>query len=355
MFFDNNGVRQYCSTDEDEIYGSSGSAIAVNKEETLLAMASGLGGIMFFDIDWNGDIPTLTYKYTSALNNNDVVTTLNFDYNGNLVATVGDTYNDATDKHRMVVFTMPKEGENTVTVPARFSQRVAALYADERMDVHFDENITNNSPYQTVDVFRRLQAGMCNTICLPFSIENKVGTPYEKARIFAFTGVTQGNDQVELQFSEVDAMQAGVPYLIQPENDITDLLRFSPVQVNANFINNEGLSVTQGSGTNAITYHGTINPKRLEVNKNYLFLVANNRLATASEGGDMLGLRGYFTVNGELPAKAVISFKEGVTTGTTSTVAPTTDDVQKVLQNQQILIIRDGETYNILGEHINTM
>lgn len=349
MFFDNNGVRQYCSTDDDEIYGSCGSAIAVNKEETLLAMASGLGGIMFFDIAWSGDIPTLTYKYTSALNNNDVVTTLNFDYNGNLVATVGDTYNDDTDKHRMVVFTMPKEGENTVTVPARFSQRVAALYADERMDVHFDENITNNSPYQTVDVFRRLQAGMCNTICLPFSIANKVGTPYEKTKIFAFTGVTPGNDQVELQFSEVDAMQAGEPYLIQPENDITDLLRFSPVQVNASF-NNQGLSVTH----DGITYHGTINPKRLEVDKNYLFLVANNRLATASAGGDMLGLRGYFTVNGELPAKAVISFKEGVTTGTTSTVTPTTDGVQKVLQNQQILIIRDGEIYNILGEHINT-
>lgn len=347
MFFDNNGVRQYCSTDEDEIYGSSGSAIAVNKEETLLAMASGLGGIMFFDIAWSGDIPTLTYKYTSALNNNDVVTTLNFDYAGNLVATVGDSYNDQSDKHRMVVFTMPKEGENTVTVPARFSQRVAALYADERMPVHFDENITNNSPYQTVDVFRRLQAGMCNTICLPFSIENKVGTPYEKTKIFAFTGVTQGNDQVELQFSEVNEMQAGVPYLIQPENDITNLLRFSPVQVNTDF-NNEGLSVTH----DGITYHGTINPKYLEVNKNYLFLVANNRLATASEGGDMLGMRGYFTVNGALPTKAIISFREGVATGVTSTIGETTDGVQKILQDQQILIIKDGKTYNVLGTRV---
>ena len=113
---------------------------------------------------------------------------------------------------------------------------------------------------------------------------------------------------------------------------------------------NKGLSVTN----NTVTFHGTINPKNLSVNANYLFLVANNRLATASAGGDMLGLRGYFTVNGELPAKAVISFREGVTTGTTSTVTPTTDGVQKVLQNQQILIIRDGEIYNILGEHINT-
>ena len=347
MFFDNNGVRQYCSTDNDMIYGSCGAGLAVNKEETLLAMASGLGGIMFFDIEWAGDKPTLTYKYTSALNNNLVVTSLNFDYAGNLVATVGDTYDDQTDKHRMVVFTLPKEGDNTITVPARFSQRVAALYADERMPVHFDENITNNSPYQTVDVFRRLQAGMCNTICLPFSIENKVGTPYENTRIFAFTGVTQGNDQVELQFSEVNEMQAGVPYLIQPENDITDLLRFSPVQVNTDF-NNEGLSVTH----DGITYHGTINPKYLDVDQNFLFLVANNRLATASAGGDMLGMRGYFTVYGELPAKAVISFREGVTTGTTSTVTPTTDGVQKILQDQQILIIKDGKTYTILGTRV---
>lgn len=347
MFYDKNGVRQYCSDDNDAILGSAGAAVAINKEETRLAMSSGNGGIMFFSIEWSGDKPTLKHEYTSPLNNNYVVTSLNFDYAGNLVATVGDTYNDNTDKHRMIVFTTPKVN-NTITVPARFSQRVAALYADERMKVHFDENITNNSPYQTVDVFRRLQAGMCNTICLPFSIENKVGTPYEKTKIFAFTGVTQGNDQVELQFSEVNAMQAGVPYLIQPENDITDLLRFSPVQVNTDF-NNEGLSVTH----DGITYYGTINPKYLDVDQNYLFLVANNRLATASEGGEMLGLRGYFTVNGA-PTKAIISFKEGVAAGVTSTIGQPTDGVQKILQDQQILIIRDGETYNILGEHINT-
>ncbi|MBO5817736.1 MAG: hypothetical protein J6R26_07355 [Paludibacteraceae bacterium] len=353
MFFDNNGVRQYCSDNNDVIYGSAGAALAVNKEENLLAMASGTGGIIFFDIKWSNDgVPTLSHKYTSWINDASVVTTLNFDYAGNLVATIGNSYNDRTDQHRVVLYTLPK-AENTVTVPARFSQRVAALYADERMDVHFDEDITNASPYQTVDVFRRLQAGMCNTICLPFSLNSLENTPYKNATVFAFTGVSQGNDQVELQFSKVETIQAGVPYLIQPENDITDLLRFSPVQVNANF-NNEGLSVTQGSGTNAITFHGAIDPTTLSVNQNYLFLVANNRLATASAGGDMLGMRGYFTVNGVLPAKAVISFKEGVTTGTTSTVTPTTDGVQKVLQNQQILIIRDGETYNILGEHINT-
>lgn len=342
MFYDKNGVRQYCSDDNDAILGSAGAAVAINKEETRLAMSSGNGGIMFFSIEWSGDKPTLKHEYTSPLNNNYVVTSLNFDYAGNLVATVGDSYNDNTDRHRMIVFTTPK-ADNTVVVPARFSQRMAAIYADERNPVHIDNDVAQ--AYQTADVYRPLVAGMCNTICLPFAIADKAGTPYENAKIFSFVGVVEGNDQLELQFTEVTSMQAGVPYLIQPESDITDIVRFTNV---APMVGTEPSSVSWGNG---VTFHGTINPKDLAVDANYLFLVANNRLATASEGGEMLGLRGYFTVNGTLPSKAIISFREGTATGVTSTIGQT-DSVQKILQNQQILIIKGGKTYNVLGTHV---
>ena len=348
MFYGNDGERKYVSNNADIINGTPGSGLAMSKDEKTLAITSGDAGIMLFDVTWNGDVPTLTHRQTFSILNNGFITSLNFDYAGNLVATIGETYNDTSDEHRMVVYALPK-ADNSIVIPTRYSQRMPALFADERENVELEDNLQNN--YQTVDVYRPLVAGMCNTICLPFAIENKVGTPYENTRIFAFTGVKEGNDQVELQFTEVNEMQAGIPYLIQPESDITDLVRFTNV---APMAGTTPGSVTQGSGTNTITFHGAIDPTTLSVNQNYLFLVANNRLATASAGGDMLGMRGYFTVNGEVPAKAVISFKEGVTTGTTSTVTPTTDGVQKVLQNQQILIIRDGETYNILGEHINT-
>ena len=233
MFYDNNGVRQYCSDDNDIIYGSAGAALAVNKEETILAMASGLAGIMFFDISWNGDKPTLKYKYTSALNDNYVLTSLNFDYAGNLVATVGDTYDDRTDKHRMVVFTMPK-ANNTITVPARFNQRVASLYADEREDVHFDQVETN--AYQTVDVYRPLVAGMYNTICLPFSLSTLDGTPYQGATVMKFTNATYDDAQqvmnfnfTKVSFQGADILEAGVPYLIQPAKDIEGVVRFTSV------------------------------------------------------------------------------------------------------------------------------
>ena len=350
MFFDNNGKRQYCSDDDDIIYGSSGAALAVNKDETILAMASGNGGIMFFDINWNGNIPRLAHKYTAALNGNKVVTSLNFDFAGNLVATVGDTYDDRTDKHRMVVFTMPK-ANNTITVPARFNQRVASLYADEREEVHFDKVETN--AYQTVDVYRPLVAGMYNTICLPFSLSTLEGTPYQGATVMKFTNATYDDAQqvmnfnfTKVSFQGADILEAGVPYLIQPAKDIEGVVRFTSVGRNTNFAN-KGLSVTN----NTVTFHGTINPKDLAVNANYLFLVANNRLATASEGGEMLGLRGYFTVNGALPSKAVISFREGTATGVTSTIGQT-DSVQKILQDQQILILKGDETYSILGTRV---
>lgn len=342
MFYGNDGERKYVSNNADIINGTPGSGLAMTKDEKTLAMTSGDAGIMLFDITWNGDVPTLTHRQTFSILNNGFITSLNFDYAGNLVATVGDTYNDTSDKHRMVVYAMPK-ADNSISIPTRYSQRMPALFADERVDVALESGLQSN--YQTVDVYRPLVAGMCNTICLPFAIADKAGTPYEKTRIFAFTGVQEGNDQLELQFTEVTSMQAGVPYLIQPESDITDIVRFTNV---APMVGTEPSSVQLSNG---VTFHGTINPKDLAVDANYLFLVANNRLATASEGGEMLGLRGYFTVNGTLPSKAIISFREGTATGVTSTIGQT-DSVQKILQNQQILIIKGGKTYNVLGTHV---
>ena len=101
--------------DDELIHGSFGSAIAVNKTEDLLAMVGGTGNIMLFDITWEGCVPTLSNKRDYPVVADDptttgsydipVITTLNFDYAGNLVATLGETYNDASDKHQVVLFT----------------------------------------------------------------------------------------------------------------------------------------------------------------------------------------------------------------------------------------------------------
>ena len=343
-------------SDKGLIPGSFGSAIAVSKDEKLLAMVGGTGNIMLFDIAWSNDntTPTLTKKGNYPVvaddpntdgNYEPTITTLNFDYAGNLVATLGDTYNDARDKHKVVIFTLPKE-TNHINVPARFSQRVPGLVEDEQCKSEAAANTT----YETVQLCRKLQSGMYNTICLPFGITSLTDTPLEGASVLAFessTVDTKGGEPVlKLNFQEVQQMQAGVPYLIKPLKDIKDPMLFSNVETGNSV---EAQAVTKGG----ITFHGVMNPTELR-DQNMLMLVANNRLAT-STGGTMLGNRGYFVIGNpqNMPKRAEIAIVKGASSSDNNIhVDDYQPTVTKVLENGVIFIIRDGVKYNLMGARI---
>ena len=355
-FYSNDGTITYFE-DPEFISGSWGAALAVNQDETILVMVDRYGDLLQFDIEWTGDVPNLTNKQIHEIFNftsdddfdRPTITTLNFDYAGNLVATLGETYNDASDKHQVAIFTLPK-AENNIKVPSRYSQRVPSLVEDEQCASVAKANKT----YETVKLYRKLQSGMYNTICLPFGINSLEGTLYQGASVMKFVRTTiekvGGEDMLKLNFQELtfqdgDVMQAGVPYLIKPLQDIKDPMLFS--------------SVTMGEGAQAIecdgiTFQGVMNPTELP-NQNMLMLVANNRLAT-STGGTMQGNRGYFVIGDNLqnmPKRAEIAIVKG---------APSSDDyihiddyqssVTKVLENGVILIIRDGVKYNLMGARV---
>ena len=344
--------------DNELIHGSFGAALAVNKAENLLAMVGGTGNIMLFDITWNGSVPTLSNKRDYPIVADDLsttgewdiptITTLNFDYAGNLVATLGETYNDASDKHQVAIFTLPK-AENKVDVPARESQFVPSLVEDEQCASVAKADMT----YQTVKLYRKLQSGMYNTICLPFGIDlNNLfeDHPYKNATVVEFVGTeiqtVGGEDILKLKFSQVTSMQAGVPYLIKPQQTIKDPMLFYNV-VMGNSV--EAQAVTKGD----ITFQGVMKPTELP-DPNMLMLVANNRLAS-STGGTMQGNRGYFVIDNpqNMPKRAEIAIVNG---------APSSDDyihiddyqptVTKVLENGVILIIRDGVKYNLMGARV---
>ena len=149
----------------------------------------------------------------------------------------------------------------------------------------------------------------------------------------------------------MQTLEAGKPYLIQPNEDIVDTVRFNHYGEFVDFVHEaKELSWTLSNGTR-ITYHGVLAPTTIP--KGALMLVANNRLAKASQAGQMQGLRGYFTVEGTMPSKAVLSFKQGTTTDDKTVVTPLpSTEVRKVLQDQQVFIIKDNEAYNILGEAV---
>lgn len=349
--------------DNELIHGSFGAAIAVNKEENLLAMVGGTGNIMLFDIAWSNDntTPTLTKKGNYPVVADDpntvgyepTITTLNFDYAGNLVATLGETYNDARDKHKVVIFTLPKE-TNHINVPARFSQRVYSLVEDEQRESVAAPTTT----YETVQLNRKLQSGMYNTICLPFGIDLTTLSedhPYKNATVVEFVGTepqnVSGEDILKLKFSQVTSMQAGVPYLIKPTKDITEPVILSGVSTGIEAVI-AGKSITPAKSV--VTFKGITDPTPIAKDPKILFLVANNRLAT-STGGIMQGNRGYFVIDNpqNMPKRAEIAIVKG---------APSSDNnihvddyqptVTKVLENGVIFIIRDGVKYNLMGARI---
>lgn len=356
-FYSKDGTVTYFE-DPDFISGSWGAALAVNQDETILVMVDRYGDLLQFDIEWTDDVPNLTNKQIHQIFNfasdhnydRPTITTLNFDYAGNLVATIGETYNDASDQHMVTIYTMPK-ADNQITVPARMSQFVPSLVEDEQCASVAAPNRT----YETVKLYRKLQSGMYNTICLPFGLTTLEGTPLQGASVLEFTGSTvenKGGEPVlklnfrELTFQEGDVMQAGVPYLIKPQQTIKDPMLFYNV-VMGNSV--EAQAVTKGD----ITFQGVMNPTELP-DPNMLMLVANNRLAS-STGGTMQGNRGYFVIDNpqNMPKRAEIAIVKG---------APSSDDyihiddyqptVTKVLENGVILIIRDGVKYNLMGARV---
>ena len=214
-----------------------------------------------------------------------------------------------------------------------------------------------------ITVTRRLQGGMCNTICLPFDVDLTSGTLTDvngnthKVTAYTLKRITEAteNTPTTLNFETVTTLEAGTPYLIQPEADITVDLKFAGVQRKQ--ISLETKSTKVGD---KITFYGVINPTHLQ-DPNTLMVVANNRLALLSAEGEMQGLRGYFTIDPtaidaeELQAQAkkgqiYLSFSKP-----TATDVPLAPESEKPEAPKTRKIMRDGKIYILRGEEVYTI
>ena len=249
-------------------------------------------------------------------------------------------------------------------------------------DIHEEKNnydvaklMTTQGTTHDVRVCRRLQAGMYNTICLPFNVSSLpsaltgatvlrlVSSELENPEL---TEETLSDNNVNLYFEPVDfakgeQMYAGYPYLIMPQSDVTGWVTFPGVKRDSVYTG-EGKSVV----TDYVSMHGHINPSTIEVDPNTLFLVTDNRLATPSESGVMLGLRGYFTLEGSAAAyslgeQSVMHIGKKVTTDTpdapeveeeVETTQPAAPKTRKVMYNGNIYILRGNEVYTLSGHRV---
>jgi hypothetical protein len=235
--------------------------------------------------------------------------------------------------------------------------------------VNLDPN-PNVHPTHTLTVTRKLQAGMFNTICLPFGVDltglqdnNEYHHPLKDAEAYTYTGTTStynesGDPVVVLNFEKVTLLEAGKPYLIkmQRNTDLSEDMTFSTVSCFAD------LHPAQGGG---LIFEPTINPTTVPAGS--LVLVADNRLALTTQEGTMAGMRGYFRIDESDPIVASDIMEQAAAgrvylsmnkpTTTSVPVAPeaekqTQPEVRKVMIDGKIYIVRGEEVYTITGNRV---
>lgn len=354
-----NGEGDFCITSTNnntllETYtsGSTTNAsyrgqVAYNEREDILAFGGGRM-VQLFKVTYNANgVPTLTkFAKTEPLASGQTnIDGIAFDY-------AGDLYVASAWTEKMYKFAVPTE-DNICLVPAHKSQII-----DKKLNLRDTEDNSiklNDAIDQTtnVRVYRTLTSGMYNTICLPFDLATLDDTPLAGAELLELsdievteTGTTQ---DIRLQFTEANELTAGMPYLIQPANDITLPLEF----------NNVVITATEGStsGSEIVTFNGILSPKTFyEGDKSSLFLTSNNILAWPNVTANMNGMRAYFQLteaeeSRPMQVSARISVDRGSTTEDIIVLLPTDsqETATKIMRNGIIYILRNGEIYTLQG------
>ena len=190
--------------------------------------------------------------------------------------------------------------------------------------------------YATGQAYGRTSAaGKFGTICLPFGSTNYTG-----ATFYEFVGSETG----KVYLGSVTTLEAGVPYIF--EASATEVAVYG----------NGGATASTAGNSNGL--HGTFaNDTEVAVG-NYILL--NNKLCQAAEICYVNANRAYIVMS-EVPhgkpnkvaGRKYIGMDvqgENVETGVEDLF--TTDAPIKVIENGQLIIIRDGVKYNVQGQKL---
>ena len=196
-----------------------------------------------------------------------------------------------------------------------------------------------------VQVNREFSADALYTLALPFTLTDVVSIFGQGTIVYEYDKLLEQNGEVVLHFKEVNTISAGKPYLLIPAQNVNGFV------VNNVTLSNSAqtLSFTVGTITIAmepvlsVTSDQTTDGKYWLASDTYLY---NNPNALPS-------LRALFTIStpSSIAPRARVALGENVETGLDNNQLPNTN-IQKVLENGQLIIIRDGVKYNVQGQVI---
>ena len=230
--------------------------------------------------------------------------------------------------------------------------------------VAVDEEKDNNAILTTYDdqtvigvLGRSFAAGNLYTLVLPFDVDAaQTATKLPGHLTKLQNTIVKENEDLRINFVDAYAIEAGVPYLYEPSAVVANPT-FEGVEVSAalnptvadSHAEYHGIyAPMDGDDLHALTHAYVLGPDQ------YLYDVSD-----LPENQTMLALRAYFVLNfpsaspgaPKRLAKVVFNYEEAeIFTGIENTI----DNEQntKILRDGQLLIIREGKTYNAQGQLI---
>ena len=196
-----------------------------------------------------------------------------------------------------------------------------------------------------VQVNREFIAGKLYTLALPFTLTDVVSIFGQGTIVYEYDKLLEQNGEVVLHFKEVNTISAGKPYLLQPAQDVNGFV------VNNVTLSNSTQTLSFTVGTTTIAMEPVLTVTAGQTTDGKYWLAANKYLYNNSN--TLPSLRALFTMStpSGIAPRARVALGENVETGLDNNQLPNTN-IQKVLENGQLIIIRDGVKYNVQGQVI---
>ena len=208
----------------------------------------------------------------------------------------------------------------------------------------------NDGKAVNAQLSRSFTGGMYNTICLPFAV-----SAAEKSRIFGEATLLDLDDAyvadniLYMNFVKVNEMEAGRPYIISPLANIS----------NPKFL---GVTIDKSSNNaefDDVDFKGTFVQTTIDASEDNLFLGSGNTLYFPTDTKTIKGMRGWIEVHSSSGAPVrqarIVAHGDVVTeVELIGNDLPETfgNKVQKLIENGQLILIRDGVRYNIIGVRV---
>ncbi len=220
----------------------------------------------------------------------------------------------------------------TITLTTGDNSTVINANIGKTVNVKIERSFTANDGYYT--------------LCVPFEMQASViGTVYEISDLEKYETGKDGGLYIKL--SQVTTLSAGVPYLVEPKENMDELL-----VKNVIIAEDDESSYTRSNAELMVGFCGSYSAGG-KTNGSTEYYVGDGGLLY-NNSVDKRGLCGYFVItdnNGDpVKVRARVVAGENVETGVDNIV--TTDAPVKAIVNGQLIIIRDGVKYNIQGQKL---